>query len=343
MSDKERIGLAGNRLYVPPGGLKLQINADGTIDPQMCLAIDPWLPDLSTDAETPVDVILDIARQGFTVGSICSGKSINACQKTREVHELITHPEVARLRHMAVIDGVEAIGILDLDVARGQERYNDERSSLRVEEIYEPQSGENTLRGDSPLTEYILTADTRPFCLVELPGNKLGTVGIEDLQKVPVRILLFMHFIQLEDMLVRRLSEDDPEMLKQMKHERGVDAQPLGNSGSGPVRHIEPYGFRKLLQRARDRSILTLRRRELPFLERYRNALAHSPRWYITRRADVGSLVNCFKRVLELIEEARTHEARKRLPVSERVPESTGRMCLRARKLTRNSLPTRSE
>ena len=324
MADKREGGLtinAGDRAYVPPGGLQLWVNSDGTMGSQMSLAIDPWLPDLSANAGTPVDVIQAIARQGFTVSSICTGQWIKACQKTHEVRELLAHPEVARLRHMAVVDGTQAIGILDLDRARGQVRYNDERSSLSVGKVYEPLSEENSLRGDSPLIDYILTADTRPFRLVEMPGNKIGTVDVEDLQKVPVRILLFMHFIQLEDMLVRRLSEEDPRMLDQIRHEQGVNAEPLGNSGSGPVRHIETYGFRKLLRRARDRSILTLRRRELPFLERYRNALAHSPGWYITRRTDAGPLVNCFKRVLELIQEALPDDESKRLPASERVRE----------------------
>lgn len=113
-----------------------------------------------------------------------------------------------------------------------------------------------------------------------------------------------MHFLQLEDIVIRRLCEGDPDMLEQIGYERGVDAEPQGNSGAGPIRRIETYRFRKLLRTAKDRGILTLPRRELPFLERYRNALAHGRSWYITRRADAGSLVNCFKRVLELIREA---------------------------------------
>lgn len=294
----------GDRLYVPQGGLKFWVNPDGTMGSAVSLAIDPWLPDLSMDAGTPAGVIQGISRRGFTVGSICTGHWIKACQKSHEVRELVAHPELMRYRHMAVIDGRQAIGILDLDRARGKVGHDDERSPLRVEEVFEPVNDENTMSSDSPLIDYILTADTRPFRLVKMPGNKLGTVDIEDLQKVPVRILLFMHFIQLEDTLVRRLPEVDPTMLQQIRYEKGVEAEPLGNSGSGPVRLIETYGFRKLLREARARSIVTFQRREMPFLERYRNTLAHSPTWYITRRTDVGPLVKCFRRVLELIQEA---------------------------------------
>ena len=295
---------AGDRPYIPRGGLQLWVNPDGTVGSSMSLAVDPWLPDPSGDAGTPVEVIQAIARRGFTASSICTGKWIKACQETYEVRDLLANSDLARLRHMVVVDGMQAIGILDLDKARGQVRYNDERSSLLVRDVYEPVSEENVLRGDSPLIDYILTADEHPFRLVRMPGNKLGTINIEDLQKTPVRVLLFMHFIQLEDMLVRRICEADPDMLEQIRHEPGVSAEPLGNSGSGPVRRIETYGFRKVLRTAKDLGILTLPPRELPFLERYRNALAHSPNWYITRRMDAGPLVSCFKRVLELIQEA---------------------------------------
>ena len=293
----------GDRPYIPKGALKMRMRPDGTLDMGVSLAVDPWLPDLSTDAGTPLDVIEAIGRQGFPVSSICSN-SINACQKNREVRELLPHPEIARLTHMVVIDGTQAIGILDLDKARGQVRYDEEHTSFLVEEMYEPLNAENILRGESPLIDYVLTADTQPFRLVELPGNKLRTVDVEDLQKLPVRILLFMHFVQLEDMLVRRLVAGRPELLSQLHYEQGLDAEPLGNSGTGPVKRVERYRFRKLLREAKDQGVLKLRQDELPFLERYRNRLAHGPAWYITRRSEVATLVTCFKRVLELIRDA---------------------------------------
>ena len=71
-------------------------------------------------------------------------------------------------------------------------RIRDQR--LLVEDIYEPLCRDNCLKGDSPLLDYLLSADKRPFRLVELPGQKLGTVDVEDLQKLPVRVLLFMKF-----------------------------------------------------------------------------------------------------------------------------------------------------
>ena len=293
----------GDRPYIPKGALKMWIKPDGTLDMGMSLAVDPWLPDLSTDAGTPVDVIEAIGRQGFPVSSIC-GSSVNACKKDQELRELLTHPNVVRLKHMAVVDGTQAVGIIDLDKARGRVRYDDDQVLPCVGDVYEPLSAGHILRGESPLIDYVLTADTQPFRLVQLPGNKLGTVDVEDLQKLPVRVLLFMHFVQLEDMLVRKLVSGRPELLSQLHYDQGLDAEPLGNSGTGPIKRVERYRFRKLLREAKDQGVLELRRDELPFLERYRNRLAHGPAWYITRRSEVTTLVTCFKRVLELIRDA---------------------------------------
>ena len=294
---------AGDKVYIPAGGLQIWVNPDGTAGVGASIAVDPWLPDLSVSTGTPAIVIEGIARKGFSVSSICTGQTINACQKARDVRELLAYPGVARLKHMAVIDGTNALGILDLDKARGQVRHSSPEEPLLVEEIYEPANAKNTVRADDPLIDYILTADKRPFRLVELPGNKLGTVDVEDLQKVPVRALLFMHFVQLEDMLVRSLSSEQPQLLRQEYYEHGIDADPLGNSGAGPVRKVETYSFGSLLRSAIGQGVLNLHRSEVSFLERYRNYLAHGPRWYITRRSDVAPLVNCVKRVLELIRE----------------------------------------
>ena len=60
---------------------------------------------------------------------------------------------------MAVLDGREVVGVLDLDRAR---KYHDPAHSTLVGKIYEPLRQDHCLRGDSPLIDYVLTADKRP-------------------------------------------------------------------------------------------------------------------------------------------------------------------------------------
>ena len=278
----------------------------GEIESHASLAVDPWLPNLSMYAATPPAVMETIVRDGFPLSSVCTKEHVNACQESREVRELLAHQEVVRLKHMLVLDDKRILGVLDLDKARGRVPHGAPEQSLLVKDIYEPLSADDLLPGDSPLIDYLLTADTRPFRVVKLDDDKVTTVDVEDLQKLPVRILLFLHFAQLEDALVRRLCAAEPELTKIAYAERGVDSAAMGNSGIGPSRKIETYGFGKLLQTANTQGIVTLAGDDIPFLRRYRNNVAHGPRWYITRRADVAAFVNCVRRVLDLIREVRS-------------------------------------
>ena len=245
-----------------------------------------------------------ITRRGFPVSSICKSDWINGCQKSREVRELLAHPDTKCLRYIAVLDATRACGILDLDRARGAIRLKDPDQRLLVEDIYEPLCRDNCLKGDSPLLDYLLSADKRPFRLVELPGQKLGTVDVEDLQKLPVRVVLFMKFSHLETVLARGLCVRQPRLQEIVRTFPGIDSGELGSSSPGPERRIERYRFRRLLQGAKREGLITIDSKEISFLERFRNNLAHGPRWYITRRSEVASFVNCVRRVSELINQA---------------------------------------
>ena len=292
---------AGDRPYIPAGALQIWINPDGTTGMHASLAVDPWLPDLSAKSGTPSQVVKEIIRRGFPISSIGT-KATVACQKSQDVRELVALPEIARLRHIAVIDGTQACGILDLDKARGQTQHGDRTGRPLVGDICEPLNQQNSLRGDSPLIDYLLTADERPFRLVELTGNTLGTVDVEDLQKLPVRVLLFIKFSHLETLLARQLCARHPKFLKIERIANAQTSSSLGSSGSGPERRVERLRFRSLLKEANDHGLVSIASDEIAFLERYRNNVAHGPRWYITRRADVDALVNCVRRLSTLID-----------------------------------------
>ena len=294
---------AGDRAYIPAGALKIWLNPDGTTGMGASLAVDPWLPDLNINAGTPTEVVHEISTSGFRVSAICNTGLVSACQKSHVVRELVSHPELLRLRYLVVLDDKTACGILDLDRARGANSYKDPKQQLLVEDIFEPASPENSLRGDSPLIDYLLTADKEPFRLVELPGHRLGTVDVQDLQKLPVRALLFMYFCHLETLMARRLCEKNPDLRQIVRTEGGVDAHELGSTGIGPERKIERFRFGSLLRSTAGDGLVTVDQEGISFLERFRNNLAHGPRWYITRRGDVVSLVRCVKKVTEMIKE----------------------------------------
>ena len=87
---------AGDRVYIPAGGLRISMDKDGTTSVSASVAVDPWLPDMSANGGTSDETVDAIMRNGFPVSSIC-GDHVNACQKSQTLYELIHHPDVARL------------------------------------------------------------------------------------------------------------------------------------------------------------------------------------------------------------------------------------------------------
>ena len=292
---------AGDRVYIPAGGLQLSLKEDGTVESSVFLAIDPWLPDFSANGVTPSQVVESIIKQGFPVSSIC-GDTLNACQRSYVVRTLLAHPEVSRLRYIVVVDGNSVFGVLDLDKARREAHSNPGRQLL-VEHICEPISQHNCIQGDTPLLDYLLTADEQPFRVVRLTGDQIRTVDVGDLQKLPVRILLFTKFSHLETLLARQLCIRNPRLLEIAKITEGPAASSLGSLGSGPERRIERLYFKELLSKASQDNLISIDNDEIEFLVRYRNNVAHGPRWYITRRQEVSTLVNCVRRLSGLINE----------------------------------------
>ena len=286
---------AGDRVYIPVGGLRLWMNKDGTPGMAASVAVDPWLPDISANGGTSDETVDAIARRGFPVSAIC-GDYVNACHIAWPLHDLLQHPEVRRLRYMAVADGNQAVGVLDLDKAR---KYHDPTHSVLVDTVYEPLKQEHCLKGDSPLMEYVLSADERPFRLVDIEG-KLSTVDVFDLQKLPVRVLLFMKFVHLETLLARCLYLNNPALGDILGNAPGTDFGELGKLGAGPIRKIETFYTDRLLTDAKRAQIIEIEDSDIKFLVDYRNRLAHGPRWYITRRSEVVLLVRCAKRLSRL-------------------------------------------
>ena len=290
---------AGDRVYIPAGALKIWINDDGTTGTSAAVAVDPWLPDMSANGGTSHATVDTITNSGFPVSAIC-GDTINACQKSRPLHELARHPDLARLRHMAVLDGHKVVGVLNLDEAR---KYNDPVHPTLVDAIYEPlRTEDHCLRGDSPLIDYVLNADTYPFRVVEIDG-KAHSVDVFDLQKLPVRVLLFMKFVYLETLLARHLCLRDPTLLDIVTTATGADFGAFGKLDIGPLRRIETYPIGRLLKDAQRTQLIKVDDNEIAFLKAYRNRLAHGPRWYITRPSEVAVLVRCARRVIELTSE----------------------------------------
>ena len=56
---------AGDRVYIPAGGLRISMDKDGTTSVSASVAVDPWLPDMSANGGTSDETVDAIMRNGF--------------------------------------------------------------------------------------------------------------------------------------------------------------------------------------------------------------------------------------------------------------------------------------
>lgn len=296
-----RIG-AGDRLYIPSGALRIRMKDDGSLGGTVNAAIDPWLPDMAAFAEIGSDEVTLIENKGFPIRLISSRGSIYACAKSDLIRDILNNKDVHRLRQLVVHDDFKAIGVLDLDLARGSLQGGDPNNHLAAGDLYEPTNPNNSISGDQPLMDYLLMADKYPFRMVRLDGGNLGVVDVYDLQKLPVRVLLFMQLSHLEMLLVRLLCEDDSSFSDIVGSQAEIMYGSFGSFAGGPIKRIEKMYLGELLSKATQRHMIELDSGEIRAITQYRNFIAHGPRWYITRRSDVSCLVNFVRLVRGLIE-----------------------------------------
>jgi CBS domain-containing protein len=89
-----------------------------------------------------------------------------------------------------------------------------ETGSACVSRIMQPLSGDILIGADAPLLDFVYAADTHPCRLVLGRRGIEGLVTLSDIQRLPVRTVLFSLFIHLEllltDALRRDLGPDQP-------------------------------------------------------------------------------------------------------------------------------------
>ena len=100
----------------------------------------------------------------------------------------------------------------------GNHTYPDETTiEGRIGDIYRPLSEEFIIGGDSSILEFIKDADARPCRLIVSGANISGLVSLSDLQKLPVRAVLFALITGLEITMmdaIRRMYKDEKDWLE---------------------------------------------------------------------------------------------------------------------------------
>lgn len=290
---------AGDRLYIPAGALRLGVSDDGSFKSSVHAAIDPWLPDRETAVGVRPEHVQSIEEKGFPLHTVCSDESIIACRKSDTILTVLYTAGMQRRRYIAVVDNDSVVGTINLDYARGIVGDDDK---MVVGDHYEPNTEASIILGTAPLMDYVLSADTRPYRIVDLGDGRCGNVDVFCLQKMPARTLLQIQFSHLELRIAEFLCKQDSSYSDIVGNIQAQEFSGFGEFAGGPERRIDRLHFGDLLREAKDLcSELGLNNGEIDALNKFRNHIVHGPRWYITRQGDVSCLVKCLKRVRTLI------------------------------------------
>ena len=239
---------AGDRLYIPAGAFRLAFSEDGTLKSSVHAAVDPWLPDRDVAVGVRPEHVHSIEEKGFPLHTVCSDEPIIACRKSDTILGVLYTAGMERRRYIAVVDNDSVIGTINLDYARGVVGDDDK---MVVGDHYQPNTAASIISGTVPLMEYILSADTHPYRIVDLGEGRCGNVDVFCLQKLPARTLLQFQFSHLELKVAEYLCQSNSSYSDIVGNIEARDFSGFGEFAGGPERRIDRLHFGDLLREAK--------------------------------------------------------------------------------------------
>ena len=139
-------------------------------------------------------VALERVQRGLTVDSIMTPRSrLMTCRRDDSARAVMAR-NTDRYSHLPVLDESDII----LGLYRAEQWFGEEAPERPVGADYEPLSEALVIGADTPIVEFLKTADDRPTKLVVSGDRVAGLVGLSDLQQLPVRAALFTLIASLE-------------------------------------------------------------------------------------------------------------------------------------------------
>lgn len=154
---------------------------------------------------------------GIKVAAIATF-NVKTCAIDDELVEVLENPDFQRFDYIPVAQQAQIVGLLHRDKVP----QNRDHKAL-VKEYMEFLNESILISAEASLLSYLAIADTSPCCLV-LQGRKItGIVTISDLQKLPVRPVLFTLVTTVELLLaewLRHHCPSDQDWINSLKDNR---------------------------------------------------------------------------------------------------------------------------
>ena len=151
-------------------------------------------PALDVDTEQ----VMVALERGFPVRLIGTFKNLVTCRIGDRVDEVVDRADAQEFDHLPVKDGDKIVGLLKRRAVVAGECTSAKGSGELVRNAFDPLDETNIIAADAGILVFLLKAKASP-CRLILAGDRVtGLVSKSDLQRLPVRALLFHVVTHLE-------------------------------------------------------------------------------------------------------------------------------------------------
>lgn len=251
----------------------------------------PWAnSSLAVDA----DALLGSVEQGLSVRLIAtSRKHLEMCEADEILQAVATRNEANnKFDHLPVTRAGDGNARIHGLIRMVPFLYGKREPNGRVRDYMEPLSEENLISADAGILSFVRNADTHP-CRFVIAGPKIvGLVSLSDIQRLPVRPVLFMLITHLELLMTEVInaqfehSDRWKDLLTAGRRkllEKNIDRAKSSNIYVSSLLMTQFCDKRDVIsQFARIKSISYMFEHDMKIVEELRNALAHASEYAST-------------------------------------------------------------
>lgn len=245
------------------------------------------------DADT--NATLQSVEEGLTVQLIATTREmLKSCSADDNVADAIEHPDVERFDYLPVVTGkskdASIIGLFH----RARIIRDISLHHKTVKNLMDPLSESNLISADAGILSFLRTADTQPCRLLVQGTRIMGLVSLSDIQRLPVRPVLFLLITQLELLMSRIIRQEYGNSTqwierlspsRQSKLNEEIDKKGKNNMMIDPILMAQFCDKRDIISENYRLVGSGKFCKELTRVEHLRNDLAHANDYALTPRA----------------------------------------------------------
>jgi hypothetical protein len=149
-------------------------------------------------------------------------EALQTCRPDQLVSDVV-RSNVEPYDYIPVVEGTPGQSELIIGLFHAANYKQNVLTEERIRDNFHSLSEDFIIGGDSSILEFIKGADTRPCRLLVSGANIVGLVSLSDLQKLPVRAVLFALITGFEIAMmdaIRRIYETESDWLAMLRPER---------------------------------------------------------------------------------------------------------------------------